>query len=232
MRPIFPFKVNIENHPHRRTIRVLRAISYFVAILFTITSLIAFGFLVIKSKKNVSPQFIYFDAKTKLFSVIKTNKKQTKNLKTARNVLREVFAKDYLTQRENWYSQTAKNHHRFCDCKKDEREISLIKKTRNRVIVPRCSVCLMSSEEVYKNFRAETYLARKNKSLKSWTQKPVFQNITLYKTIPPERDGTIYIYKINYKIKNQDWIGFVSLRDLKSPQEYLFRVVDYGVMKK
>ncbi len=232
MRPIFPFKVNIANHPHRRTIRLLRSISYLVTILFTITSLIAFSFLVIKSKKNVSPQFIYFDSKTKLFSVIKTNEKKTKNLKTARNVLREIFAKDYLIQRENWYPQTAKNHHRFCDCKKDEREISLIEKTRNRVIVPRCSVCLMSTEEVYRNFKNKTHLIRKKKSLQSWTQKPIFQSVELYKIIPPERKGTIYIYKIYYKIKNEDWIGFVSLRDLKAPKEYLFRVVDYGVMKK
>ncbi len=235
MKPIFPFKVHIKNHSFRRSIRVLRAVSYFVIILFIINALIAFSFLVLTKEKNISPQFISFDLKTHSFIIPQINKKRKRIEKTSRNVLREKFVTDYVLKRETWQADMAKNHHRLCNCISDEREIKLIEKTRNRTVIPRCSVCLMSTQDVFKDFLEKTYLVRREKSKNNWKQLPKLVNIKLYKIIPPERGGDIFIYKIIYKIKNQSWVAFASVRDLKynknKKNEYLFKIVDYGVMK-
>ncbi|MBN1783444.1 MAG: hypothetical protein JW812_00565 [Alphaproteobacteria bacterium] len=231
MLPIFPFKVHLKNRPARRSIRLLRWIAFVLTVLFTINALIGFGFLTLLKQKELSPRFVSFDSKLSSFRLFSADSVPGKVVKSARDVLREKFVRDYVLKREMWQLDMANNHHRLCDCLQDEREKKLIEKTRNRTVEPRCSVCLMSTQAVFKDFFDKTYPARKERSKDNWVQLPSIRTVELYKIIPPERGkGLTLIYKIDYEIEDQLWQAYVSVRDLLKPDEYLFQVVDYGIL--
>lgn len=229
--PIFPFKVHLENYPARRAVRLLRRVVLILAILFTIGAVAGFIFLTLTDQKEIVPRFITFDSKTSSFRLLPHHLMPGKTVRSSRGVLREKFVRDYVLKRETWHSDMARNHHVLCDCLRDEREKKLIEKTRNRTVEPRCSLCLMSSGNVFKDFFEKIYPIRRERSKNNWTQKAVLSGIVLYETIPAERGkGLTFVYKIDYQTKARPWSAYVSVRDLKAPGEYMFQVVDYGIL--
>lgn len=237
MKPIFPFSVHLPNHPSRRSIRILRWVSYFLSVLFVLTALFSFIFLVLVPEKNLIPRFISFNPKTHSFFIVPASNSKQVIEKEAVDVLREKFVRDYVLARETWNDQMADNHHRLCNCLEDQREKNLIKATRNRSFEPRCRVCLMSAQNVYLDFSKSSFLARKEKAKTGWTQSPLIQKLSLFNHLPSEYSGAL-IYQVDYLVEDISWTAFVSVVDRPldkvAPEDsldYLFAVSAYGVLK-
>ena len=238
-KPIFPFSVNMPSKPWRKNIRLMRVGAVWVIRLVIINAILAFIFLTTTQFKSLQPVFISFSPVKNSFIALSPESVSEKNKlkKDSQNLLKEDFIRNYVIWRETLSNSAAETHRRLCDCYTSEREKTLIEKTRNRTVQPRCAVCLMSDQPTYQKFRSETLTARLEKQARGKRESVSIKSIEFLSSIPSKHGGKNYnIYKAFFEQTNKfgkttQKIATLGIEERSNEtDEFLFRVISYGLM--